>query len=288
MKKCYIIKNGKDFYNRECEWEEAYINEDKINYLKYKDPDVNCLEFYEDLAMFLNVQEERIKGLIGKFRYSFSSDPLGIKVKDNENNIWFLKSDQLGFSAPSRQKRSPYDLYIDKSLNKDNARILVSKWIFESRSIGGSFIWPMEKNGEEWITNPQYNKLRGKSPIYDRADMTLLDIRNCFLVDKKSWLLYQYNNKNNMKKWINHFGSGEDGFKTYIKFFSFESFIENDYPKDLTTNGGLLKDFNDSKYKISFKEYSLETIYTILHNLNLSIKERSESVEEIIIKIQNA
>ena len=75
---------------------------------------------------------------------------------------------------------------------------------------------------------------------------------------------------------------------TYIKFFSFESFIENDYPKDLTTNGGLLKDFNDSKYKISFKEYSLETIYTILHNLNLSIKERSESIEEIIIKIQNA
>ncbi len=80
MKKCYIIKNGKDFYKRECEWEEAYINEDKINYLKYKDPDVNCLEFYKDLAMFLNVQEERIKGLIGKFRYSFSSDPLGIKV----------------------------------------------------------------------------------------------------------------------------------------------------------------------------------------------------------------
>ena len=51
-------------------------------------------------------------------------------------------------------------------------------------------MWAMDWNGEKWICNPHYNKTRGKKPIQDRADLTLLDIKNCYCNNKDTGIKY--------------------------------------------------------------------------------------------------
>ena len=137
------------------------------------------------------------------------------------------------------------------------------------------------KNGE-WDTNPQYNKTRGTGFFQDRADLTLLDIKNCFTKEDGSWLLKQYNSRPNMKKWLDHFGTGMEGFQTYADFFCFEStFLEEYRAKDLQ-DGELINSINDDKYKRKFSDYSPEELERVLSNTNEWIKKRSKIMEGII------
>lgn len=287
--KCKTKGNSceEEYYENYTEWKSAY----RKNHGCYKDPDaISCL-FYKDLAKFLNKQEKEIDGLIGKFAYEFSLDPFGICVKyeeNEENNKWFLKSDQLGFSAGGI-----YEKYIEKAIDKENAEENAIKWIFDSRTLGGSFLWPMDinKNDDSWITNPQYNKVRGRGRIQDRADMTLLDIKNCFnniqYNGKISYLRKQYNEKPHMKKWLDHFGTKEDGFDRYINFFMFEPFMnmESMYPKDLTNMTNDEKTI--SKFwgiNEDFKKYTAEQLEIVLCNTSEWIVNRSENMVILLEK----
>lgn len=289
--KTYIVKHKtkgnpceEEYYEDYLEWKSAYSKNPGC----YVDPDSKSCLLYKNLVKFLNIQEKEIDGLNGKLTYEFSLDPFGICVKYEDNNKWFLKSDQLGFSV-----NGIYEKYIEKAKDKKNAKENVSQWIFASRTLGGSFLWPMDINQKDgsWITNPQYNIVRGKGLIQDRADMTLLDIKNCFNDiqndGKISWLRKQYNEKPHMKKWLDHFGCGEDGFKKYIKFFMFDSFMdmidmENMYPKNLTNGEKIINKFWDNNEDLN--EYTPEQLENVLCNTSEWIVERSENMVALLEK----
>lgn len=281
--KSYIVRLDSAYENCDA-WYKVFVSNDKTNDYLYMDPDNSSVLLYRDLTCFLNKREEQVEGLRGKFLYELSFDPFGIKVTaNNTKDIWYLKSDQLGFSAIG----GIYHAYIEKAPDREDALHKVSQWIFESRSLGGTFLWPMDKKEDGgWISNPQYNKTRGRKPIQDRVDMTLLDIRNCFFKTKGSWLLQQYNNdRKYMKKWMDHFGEGESGFEKYIEYFCFDSFVSKQkprYPKYLLEKESTIKNFGDLQHKTSLCDYDYEKIKTILSNLNCWIKQRSDEMEKII------
>lgn len=291
--KNYIVRLDSAYENYDA-WYKAFVSNNKTNDYLYMDPDNSSVLLYRDLACFLNKREEQVEGLNGIFSYELSFDPFGIKVTDDKKDIWFLKSDQFGFSAIG----GIYQAYIEKAPDREEALRQVSQCIFVSRSLGGSFLWPMdEKKDGGWISNPQYNKTRGRKPIQDRVDMTLLDIRNCFFKTKGSWLFQQYNNRQYMKKWMDHFidpegepsRRPESGFEKYIEYFCFDSFVskfvskqKHRYPKDLLGKESTIKDFWDSQHKTSLCDYDYKEIETIFSNLKDWITDRSNEMEKII------
>ena len=284
--KSYIVRLDSAYESSDA-WYKVFVSNNKTNDYLYMDPDNSSVLLYRDLACFLNKREKQVERLNGKFSYELSFDPFGIKVTDDTKDVWYLKSDQLGFSAIG----GIYQTYIEKAPDREKALRQVSQWIFASRSLGGSFLWPMdEKKDGSWISNPQYNKTRGRKPIQDRVDMTLLDIRNCFLKTEGSWLLRQYNNRKYMKKWMDHFRDPEgepsrepeSWFEKYVEYFCFDSFVSNRYPKDLLEKEGRIENFGDPQHKISLCDYDYKKIETILSNLNLWIKDRSAKMEKII------
>ena len=266
--KSYVNDKINDFE----EWKKCFIVNREINKNVYEDPDSNSENLYKDLVIFLNAQEEKIIIPEKRFSYEFSEKPLGINVIKNCEILFILKSDQLGFSAFNHI----YDRYIEKAEDENSARKQVCEWIYESRSIGGCFLWPMEKGDKGWITNPFYNILRGRGRMQDRVDMTLQDIKNCYEKADNSWLRNQCNKKENMKIWLDRFGT----FNTYSKFFCFEPFIEGTYIKNL--NGGTIQNFFGKEHKRKFNEYSFEELHDVLNNLNKWIKARTVKIETII------
>lgn len=168
-----------DFYNSYLDFGAEKLDVQRY----YCHPDNTYQEpydhaFFYDLVKFLYERESALgKGLQGSFKYKFVESE-GIKVSgtDKENKVFtpfYLRSDQLGFSAPSNEKSHPYDLFIMKSEDKDKAIDQVMEWIAVSRTIGGSFLWPQP------FYKP-YNIMRGgkftsKKQFYiqDRVDLTL-------------------------------------------------------------------------------------------------------------------
>lgn len=289
--KSYIVKSDL-VYEQYEEWEKQFIQNDEINASAYHDPDSRSVSYYEDLTSFLNKRENSVEGLQRKFVYERSNNPFGIRVKvsDNPNVVFYLKSDQLGFSAT----KGIYQKYVQNASESLRSKTLrkealqqISKWIYDSRSIGGAFVWAMDWNGEKWICNPQYNKTRGKKPIQDRADLTLLDIKNCYCNNKDtgikygSRLRYQYDTREYTKKWLEHFGTGMDGFRKYIEFFCFDEFMLNENPKDLLTGKEII-DFKDERYKTSLFDYKNEDLSILLSNLHAWITARSNKMEKIM------
>ena len=164
--KCYIVKDNKSkedyYYNKFSDWEGEYVQNGELVYRKYKDPDTEesrSYEFYEKLTKFLNIQENSSKyQLKGKYTYKFNyTNPYGIEVREKSNDsrdmkkeiesgpLFYLKSDQFGFSRPSTEKKHPYDSYLEKSSYSETSKENVAKWLYETRRLGGSFLWPMEK-----------------------------------------------------------------------------------------------------------------------------------------------
>jgi len=205
----------------------------------YRDPDGNSREFYEDLAKFLNKQEEQVQG-----NWIYSANEKTIKVSEGEKEIFILKSDQFGFSAPRLERDHPYDIYLDKpECDIKN----VCEWIYYSRTIGGSFLWPSkiydgyngfrggkkessEMADEKYVKSPSTKQGKGMNSFHleDREDLALLEIylfyhRN----DKKElWELAKLRiiDEGILGKWFDHFGS----FETYVNFFRFNSFVCKD------------------------------------------------------------
>lgn len=257
MSTCYILKSVKDktLYDRE-QWIEDYTKFLRNLYGSscsedgnpYKDPDAvdsHNEPFYSRLAEFLNKREcDMSDQLNGKWRYEFidgEKDKYGIHVKnENDERILVLFSDQFGFSAHERDRYYPYDHYAELAGNDpdklEKAISDIAVWIFESRSIGGSFLWPRHSDHNGW----NYNQARGgtrksiNNPRYyieDRVDLTLLEIKHIFDEKKtETDILYSfYNECKGLRTFFDHFGS----FNTYIDFFKMGDFVENDNPIDI-------------------------------------------------------
>lgn len=321
--KSYLKNSGTNYKNLK-EWIGVYkpflkhaFSETDVNWDAdpYQDPDskmTNSEEFYKTLKTFLKAQEKSFqekKLLTGNFVYTFDilSHPY-IKVEEvdkdgNHQPLFYLKSDQFGFSAPSQEKNHPYDSYIEKSENKNNAITNVAKWIYESRTIGGSFLWPLEVNSDEKpIDNPPYNIARGGSCkrgtyIEDRVDLTLLEIKTVLEGAKEKCILANYINKNkNLERWLNHFKvekSSESPFTTYVDFFCFNAFVIEDKQegrKEYKIRNIITSDF----YKTIKGVYGKKDIYNkkkpleidkmekMLNTVNCLIKERTEDMENIL------
>lgn len=309
------------------EWKNSYLNSFKESYVSskdelgvqkyYCDPDQTYEkgykhQFFEHLEIFLNKREEEFKNKFkdewgDKFKYEFEEGK-GIKVIINTNDFFYLKSDQLGFSAPSKEKKHPYDLYLEKKGNSDATIQKVTEWIISSRTIGGSFLWPMP-------FYKQYNFRRGgaitsnrSKYIQDRVDLTLWEIYYLYqIIDQiieqienvgkntimKSCMVTCNNedtsnkDQSNLTKWLKHFKN----FKTYVQFFCFCDFVrkeEDEYkPVDLFTG-----QINEPQWgeqgehpEVQIKDdVDPDELVEMLEQLNDKILSRSQKIEKLIKK----
>ncbi|MBR2523293.1 MAG: hypothetical protein IKE53_02500 [Clostridiales bacterium] len=297
MVNSYILKHE---YYKYDEWEKVYTkylemlyesSQDlEMLYDPYNDPDAMATMnagFYNDLASFLNTQEKRV--LNGKWEYKAifgdKAENYGIQVYENKEILFVLFSDQFGFSAPDR--KHPYDYYVKlaKAISEDRYKEVISnvvEWVFNTRSIGGSFLWPRQVQ--------EYNLKRGGSEkrssyIQDRVDLTLLEIKHFYDEHNnkpdehknKTDILYPFWDKEDLKLFFEHFGS----FDTYIKFFMMEDFVDGGMPIDIIT-GERLTD-NDVKRYIDRKDTiftpEIDKVERMLSNVNSLIVARTNKMQ---------
>lgn len=317
---CAVDENRKNIAAKISEtdgWKEAYVKTFTTSYVSelqkpnsvrelYCDPDTTYKKgcnhhFFEQLVIFLNEQEklsveenktgEKLE-LEGTFSYEFEVNK-GIKVKcDNEEDSFYLKSDQLGFSAPTNEKVYPYDLYLMKSGDKDDALEQVVNWIIGSRTIGGSLLWPasfyeiynMRRGGTIKSNRSHY--------IQDRVDLTLWEIYYWYNENEKSTIMTKVKDKQakkDLKKWLSHFKD----FQTYIDFFCLEEFLSKEKTKKdaLPSLINILSDkIEEPKWgekgenpKIEItSDLEFNAIADMLKRLNNKILNRSKKMEQII------
>ena len=210
------------------------------------------------------------------------------------NDVIFLRSDQFGFSAPQpnrgRGDKYPYDRYLRIAKDKNEAAEFVADVIWKTRTIGGSFLWPIKQyytsKGVNWKS--QYNFSRGaNSYIHDRIDFTLLEIKHALDGEyekgkhKRDVLYKQYINEDTkIRSWLQHFKS----FPNYVEKMKFTPFvdIDNGYqPFNLFSNKSIPVDepddyfIKENKLFISSDERGLRDM---LCNLRDKILERSNSI----------
>ena len=291
------------------EWKKAYVKSFTTSYVSklqkpnsvralYCDPDTTYKKgfnhhFFEQLVKFLNKRECRLKDKVeGEYEYTFEEDE-GIKVEDKKNNdIFYLKSDQLGFSAPINEKVYPYDLYLMKSEATKVEREQVADWIIASRTIGGSFLWPEEFYKKYNLSRGGKINSKNRFYIQDRVDLTLWEIYYWYNKNKKSTIMTRVRDekaKEVLKKWLSHFKD----FETYIEFFCFEGFVS----KEKSIKSANLRPINiltskneepkwgeqgeNPKIEIT-SDLEFTTIEEMLKGLNEKILNRSKKMEQII------
>lgn len=314
---CY----DKNFCANFLDWKKEYVEylktaywngEDKYKGLKiyYQDPDSKesySRVYYKKLAEFLNQRERALSNEINGEEFFYKADNypgrgvlIRVESKDGKE-LFYLQSDQFGFSAPkgSAVKETQmriYDVYL-KGSKDEYKEEKVATWIWSSRTIGGSFLWPLEK-GEN--RNPDYNKKRGgMKTLQDRCDLTLAEIRGCYEKDMReiggegNYLYNKMKNKKNenLRRWLKHFGD----FETYVKYFCMEDFVDTDkennkkfypinlycFPKqDETINENYKKE--DIYNKTENEEKYYENLRRMLTDLCNMIVERSKKMENIL------
>ena len=300
MVNSYILKHKHEYYKYD-EWEKVYTKylemlyespqDLEMLYDPYNDPDAMATMnagFYNDLASFLNTQEKRV--LNGKWEYKAifgdKAEYYGIQVYENKEKLFVLFSDQFGFSAPDRNH--PYDYYVKlaKAISEDRYKEVISnvvEWIFNTRSIGGSFLWP--RHGTKGRDN--YNYKRGGTENYscyiqDRVDLTLLEIKHIYEErPTESDILFQlYSDQKkykDLKTFFDHFGS----FKTYIEFFMMDDLVKGDMPIDIIT-GETMTDEDIKKYrnkKVSIFDLEINRLEQMLRRVNDLIVARTKRIE---------
>ena len=277
------------------EWKQQYteylndIDNKKDADCPYTDPDTTWNEessFYINLEIFLNEQEKSLCcKLEGNWEYKFNAFDSGGGIyvyeedPDHENEILVLRSDQFGFSAPRKVIKAttlttkyPYWKYINDAGNKGDAIAGVLSWIWHTRGIGGSFLWPLvkQRTNSGYKFESLYNMRRGiGSYIQDRVDLTLLEVRDFYeclfdflkdssnklteetfkgFIDKydndyPNNLLLKRDDKCQIIKWLSHFKNS----KTYVEFFQFEDFVAKDgFPINITAQNTSLQGYNKS------------------------------------------
>lgn len=182
----------------------------------YTDPDDKKNEkFYNQLCKFLKKQEEKFE-LDGSYKYKFVSGK-GIEVQENGKILMYLVSDQFGFSAPRIELNHIYDDYLtSKEFEGDYENI--KTWILNSRTLGGSFLWPKNKDGDFNSRRGGTNKYSRRYYIQDRVDLTLAEVKS-FYGDKKDCPILNevIEGCPEIEIWLSHFKN----FKTFVEFFMF-------------------------------------------------------------------
>ena len=116
-----------------------YVDPDKLDPAKNNKERINP-QFYLDLRDFLNHKNHNRINNGKEYKYEETDEYI-----DDGDGVQ-LVSDQFGFSAPSLELNHPYDIYLkkckDEGKNKNVAINNVINWVVESRTIGGSFLWP--------------------------------------------------------------------------------------------------------------------------------------------------
>ena len=157
-----IEVQNKDVENWLKEYGEKYVDPDGIKRSKsmyiYKDRG-----YYAKLAEVLQNRDKRFEVYLAP-----DNEPGIVFCNKKDNKTFHLKSDQFGFSAPSGRLNHPYDEYLLKTKPEhiEYAKSKIAGWIKSTRSIGGSFLWPMEqkedtkKEDTTWNLDPDYNRRR--------------------------------------------------------------------------------------------------------------------------------
>ena len=289
----------------------------------YTDPDMkydlrkDCL-FYKTLVDFLNMREQEMKKATNDPRWTWkyeacgyvsgNATPAGIKATNQDKMVCiYLRSDQFGFSAPQRSKMNrleyPYAGYLTKSADTNRFQN-VARWIWITRTIGGSFIWAIQKWGT-WQS--VYNRERGVNRyIQDRVDLTLFEAIKYFnnSLDVGDVLFEELRRNPFMKTWLDHFGT----FETFVDFFLLEDFVvkENyiDQESGETKTRYIPKNIVESKegqdcplteeYVQAVKSaggviqtLSVNDVENMLKNVSRWISNRSKSIEEELSKSEN-
>lgn len=289
---------------------------------EYIDPDGTYVDgnsdYYKKLEKFLKQQEKRYIIQKNRWTYIFRPElrhgkPKCIEATKDDGDVLYLRSDQFGFSAPKLydgalsacDKRYPYWNYLINSDDKEKVENVI-KWVTTSRTIGGSFIWPIWGNGNKFSSS--YNLNRGVgSYIEDSVDLTLFEVKNYYTWKNnggKDIREYLFKNdvlwKSELKKeestmveWLNHFGD----FNTFIDYFLMNDFVikqGNEYiPMDITTGKELTPELV-KKYRESYiKEKNIEIqgrikdknpgdLLEMLNRIEECIENRSKKMIKVI------
>lgn len=315
------FKSWSEKYEKSLEKKIFVKNPVSTTWGEYFDPDSGKDEkYYGVIKDFLNAQEEVVfKEKI--YQYELSKNKSGntrIEVKKDGVVLFQLKTDQFGFSAPSAKKwgtsnivsyderpydAHPYSVYYSKENNKEKAIKNIAKWVFITRYIGGSFLWPEEEGHNQ----PPFNLYRGGSKksnvsryINDRVDLTLLELSHFFKVynsfgeERKTacreCFIRKYNKmysdevlgcvtlkkSKNLFTWLKHFES----FETYSKFFMFDGFLNDKFEVvDICEPHSVIENSDKSDLQEKFWETQFESVFEYLCS---KIIERSWKIMKVI------
>ncbi len=287
---------------------DEYISELKNKNFEgiYRDPDgtwsdINS-DFYIKIEKFLNKQEKRF--LNGNWRYKFNhSEPGGINVYDNGNILFTLRSDQFGFSRPVKGKNYPYNRFLILSQDYNLACEKVGSWINDTRTIGGSFLWPI-RLCYDGIYRSEYNRDRGGQVntgisyyIQDRVDLTLLEIKHSYdpnyekkysgdklfryYIDDTNYDEYECSH---IKMWLDHFGS----FYNYVDFFMLWDFVDKETLQVINITDGTKLDDNQERIPFLTNDVSVDYLENMLYRLSKYVLNRSENMWKEIQKHEEA
>lgn len=282
-------------------------------------------KFYNDITEFLTIS-------IGDSKYEFERPekskrprPFAIKFRDMDvpaDHI-YLTSDQFGFSVPCRvssmksksrawngEKNYPYARYL--SVNCDDAKgaddlekiEFVARCIYETRTIGGSFLWPKVEIGGKYLS--RYNTQRGeKNYIRDRVDITLYEIKCFYDVYSKLEEKKYENFKTNFEAYaedkdiilFNSQGEGEkkaiyrwlsifETFERYVEKLKFDDFVIKKMGEYLIRDMAserALSPLDITKIK-KIQNMDSGELKILLENVKECTESRSEKIQEFVIE----
>lgn len=217
-----------------------------------------------------------------------------MQLKKFKNNnklyipLFLLTSDIFGFSvSPKRlsmlknRDKYPISKYY-YMCNKDEDYSFPTEYVKNSRTIGGTFVWPTNSLSDP---NCEFNIKRGiDSYIEDRVDYTLNEIRKFYELDYTKFskdILYKSAIKiSPLYIWLKHF----ETFDKYIEYFKFESFVNKGVPKSIIDNKALNTKNIDYTTKVLRTINNTEDIKSILVNVKKLIETRTKEIEKILFK----
>lgn len=297
--------------NRYKEFIDSLLNDKKIkdNYYYYVDMDgrysYEYYNYYYLLTLFLNLREAEFcnNNIINPddmYYYQLGKEKYinVFKISDDKIEYQFsICSDLFGFTGCPSSILKKFNLYLKNhscSSNKYNyyplSKILVefklgilkdidisskiNDYIYDTRTIGGAFIWPKPTKFDN------FNRDRGiNSYIEDRVDKTLLEIK--YYYENNSKILKPSKYKNECK-WLDHFKSKRNdlnSFKNYVDYFMLNDFVDEKYnPVSIID----LKVLVFSKNKEISNEYSSEQLIKMMDNLKNMIIKRSMLIEKYL------